>query len=161
MRVADVMTLSVVTVRPSASVREVARILLDHGISAVPVVDEQDRPVRIVSEGDLLRRVETGTETKRSWWLDQLSDPEDRAMRFVKEHGHTAEQVMSRELVTTTEEADLRRPRDPEGGSGRSCERGRHAGPSQRDGVGWAGAALGGGPQRRRRARSLESVTFI
>lgn len=107
MRVADVMTLNIVTVRPSASVREVARILLDHRISAVPVVDEQDRPVGIVSEGDLLRRVETGTETKRSWWLDLLSDPEDRALRFVREHGHTAEQVMSRELITTTEEADL------------------------------------------------------
>lgn len=73
MRVADVMTLSVVTVRPSASVREVVRILLDHGISAVPVVDEQDRPVGIVSEGGLVRRVETGTETKRSWWLDLLA----------------------------------------------------------------------------------------
>jgi CBS domain-containing protein len=88
-------------------VREVARILMDRGISAVPVVDDKGRPLGIVSEGDLVRRTELGTETRRSWWLDLFGDPDERAVRFTKEHGRTAEQVMSRELITTTEDASL------------------------------------------------------
>jgi CBS domain-containing protein len=107
MRVADIMTPAVVTVRPETSVREVARILLDRGISAVPVVDDAGRPLGIVSEGDLVRRFEIGTETRRSWWLNLFDDPEKRASRFAKEHGRTAEQVMSRELIATTEDASL------------------------------------------------------
>jgi CBS domain-containing protein len=107
MRVADIMTSDVVTVRPETNVREVARILLDRGISAVPVVDDDGRPLGIVSEGDLVRRTELGTGTRRSWWLDLFGDPDERAVRFAREHGRTAEQVMSRELITTTEDASL------------------------------------------------------
>ena len=107
MRVADIMTSGVVTVRPDTSVREVAKILLDRSISAVPVVDDEGRPLGIVSEGDLVRRTELGTETRRSWWLDLFGDPDERAIRFTREHGRTAEQVMSREVVTTTEDAGL------------------------------------------------------
>lgn len=107
MRVADIMTTDVITVRPDATVREIARLLLERGISAVPVIDGENRPVGIVSEGDLVRRVETGTETKRSWWLDFFSGADAKPERFAKEHGHRAEQVMSRELVTTTEDASL------------------------------------------------------
>ena len=107
MRVADIMTSGVVTVRPDTSVREVAKILLDRSISAVPVVDDEGRPLGIVSEGDLVRRTELGTGTRRSWWLDLFGDPDERAIRFTREHGRTAEQVMSREVVTTTEDAGL------------------------------------------------------
>jgi CBS domain-containing protein len=107
MRVAEIMTGDVVTVGPKTGVREIARLLLDRGFSAVPVVDETGRPLGIVSEGDLVRRVETGTETRRSWWLGLFGDPDERAGRFAKEHGHTAEQVMTRRLVTTTEDATL------------------------------------------------------
>jgi CBS domain-containing protein len=101
------MTTDVVTVRPETGVREVARILLERGISGFPVVDEEERPLGIISEGDLVRRIETGTETRRSWWLDLFSGGDAQASRFTKEHGHTAEQVMTRTLVTTTEEVGL------------------------------------------------------
>jgi CBS domain-containing protein len=107
MRVADIMTTDVVTVRPETSVREVARILLERRISGVPVVDEEDRPLGIVSEGDLVRRIETGTQTRRSWWLDFFGGGDAQAGRFTKEHGHTAGQVMTRTVVTTTEEVGL------------------------------------------------------
>ena len=107
MRVADIMTTGVITVTPETSVREVARILVERGISAVPVVDDQARPLGIVSEGDLVRRIEIGTETRRSWWLDLIGDPDANAVRFSREHGRTAEQVMSRKLITTREDATL------------------------------------------------------
>jgi CBS-domain-containing membrane protein len=60
----------VITVSADAGVRDVAKILLTNRISAVPVVDEQGKLVGIMSEGDLVRRPEIGSEKRRSWWLD-------------------------------------------------------------------------------------------
>ena len=67
MNAADVMVSAVISVRPNARVEEVAGILLANRISAVPVIDEQDELLGIVSEGDLMRRAEAGTERSRSW----------------------------------------------------------------------------------------------
>jgi CBS domain-containing protein len=58
------MTPEVVTVGPEASVAEIARLMLEHRISAVPVVDTAGRLLGIPSEGDLVRRVETA---KMAW----------------------------------------------------------------------------------------------
>ena len=66
MKARDVMVSPVITVKPSSSVRDVAKIFLDRRISAVPVVDEQGKLVGIVSESDLMHRAEAGTERKRS-----------------------------------------------------------------------------------------------
>ena len=62
MRAMDVMTTGVITADPDMSVQTVAKLLSKRGISGVPVVDTADRLVGIVSEGDVLHRVETGTE---------------------------------------------------------------------------------------------------
>ena len=73
MKARDIMVFPVITAKPSATVREVAETLLKHHISAVPVVDDQGHLVGIVSEGDLLRRAEAGTEQRRSLvaaWTD-------------------------------------------------------------------------------------------
>jgi len=115
MRAADVMTTNVITVAPDTSVQEVAKILSERGISGVPVVDAQDRLVGIVSEGDLLHRVETGTERRvqrrrRSWWLDRIGSDEELARDYVKSHGRTVRDVMTRNVVVvddTTELADI------------------------------------------------------
>ncbi|WP_440641437.1 CBS domain-containing protein [Bradyrhizobium sp. PUT101] len=63
----------VVAVGPSATVRQVAQILLERRISAVPVVDADNKVLGIVSEGDLLHRAESGTERSPSWWLCLLT----------------------------------------------------------------------------------------
>jgi CBS domain-containing protein len=112
------MTTNVVTVSPDTSVQEVAKILSDQGISGVPVVDADNRVLGIVSEGDLLHRIETGTERRperrtgrrRSWWLDTIGRDEELARDYVKSHGRTAGDVMTREVVSvndTTELADI------------------------------------------------------
>ena len=67
MRVGDVMTSDVVTIGPQASVHDIAALLLERNISGVPVVDDQGRLAGLVSEGDLVRRAETGTEHRRPW----------------------------------------------------------------------------------------------
>lgn len=73
MKAADVMVQSVITVGPDATVGDVADLLLKHRISAMPVVDAGGKIVGIVSEGDLLRRAEAGTEHRRSHWLEWVT----------------------------------------------------------------------------------------
>jgi len=107
MQARDVMTTQVVTVSPDASVREVARILLINRISAVPVVDKQGCILGMLSEGDLMRRVEAGTDGSGSWWLSLLAGAEYRAEAFVKSHGLHAKDVMTREVVSVSEGVSL------------------------------------------------------
>ena len=108
MEAKDVMTRDVVTVGPDTPVQEIAATLLDRRISAVPVVDGGNRLLGIVSEGDLMRRAETGTERHASWWLAMLTLPETDARRFVKTHGRFARDVMTRDVVSVPEDCPLR-----------------------------------------------------
>jgi CBS domain-containing protein len=114
MRAMDVMTTNVITVGPDASVQEVAKTLSERGISGVPVVDADNRLVGIVSEGDLLHRVEMGTERRpdrtrrrRSWWLDTIASDEELARDYVKSHGRTAKDVMTPEVISVSDTTEL------------------------------------------------------
>jgi CBS-domain-containing membrane protein len=107
MKARDVMVSPVITVPQSTTVREVATMLFERGISAVPVVDEKDRLVGIVSEGDLLHRAETGTERRRSWWLRALSGDEVLADDYVKSHARKVADIMTRKVITAAPDTDL------------------------------------------------------
>ena len=107
MQVKDVMRSPVVTVSPATTVREIAELLLEKRISAVPVVDEAGQVQGIVSEGDLMRRPETGTERHPSWWLDLFATRAERPVEFIKSHGMLAREVMTRKVVIVDEEASL------------------------------------------------------
>jgi CBS domain-containing protein len=109
------MTTNAITIGPEMSVQAVAQLLSERGISGVPVVDSANRLVGIVSEGDLLHRVETGTERRRerltgrrsSWWLDTIGSPQELASDYLKSHGRTAGGVMTREVITVTDTTEL------------------------------------------------------
>ncbi len=107
MQASDIMTAKVVTVSVDTDVEVIARLLLERRISAVPVVDSSDHILGIVSEGDLIRRPETETERHRSWWLRLLADKTERAEEYVKSHGRRADQVMTRDVVTVTEDSNV------------------------------------------------------
>jgi CBS-domain-containing membrane protein len=81
---ADIMTRNVRTVRPDASVAEIARLLCDHEISAVPVCDSQGQVLGMLSEGDLLRPVGKESAAKRAWWLNLLAEGTDLAPSFLE-----------------------------------------------------------------------------
>jgi CBS domain-containing protein len=100
MKASDIMVSQVITVQPDSNVQEVAELLLKHRISAAPVVDAKGRLVGIVSEGDLLRRAEAGTERERSWWLRLLMGREILAAEFVKEHSRKVADVMTKDVIT-------------------------------------------------------------
>ena len=104
----DVMTRNVLTIGPELPIRSLAEFLIDHRISAVPVVDSAAVPLGVVSEGDLLRRVELGTEKKRAWWVSMLADPDDDARSFVKTHGLVAADVMTRGVIAVSPDVELR-----------------------------------------------------
>lgn len=78
MKARDVMVSPVITVSPDTSVGEVAKLLLEHRFSAVPMVDPQGKLVGIISEGDLMHRAEAGTERQRSWWLRGFAGADTR-----------------------------------------------------------------------------------
>jgi CBS domain-containing protein len=101
------MTAPVITIGPDTPVRDVAELLLARGISAVPVVDAERRLLGIVSEGDLMRRPETGTQRKRSWWLALFAGGDADARAYVKSHGQRAEQIMTRDVATVEETTEL------------------------------------------------------
>ena len=110
MHAADVMTRNVITVDSSATVQDVAGLLSERGISGAPVVDDSGQLVGIISEGDLLRRTEIGTtnppgSVRRSWWLEDVATA--RARDYVKSHGRTIRDIMTRDVVTVTDDTDL------------------------------------------------------
>jgi CBS domain-containing protein len=107
MQAAEVMETHVVSVRPDTPVSDVARTLLSHKISAVPVIGKDGNLAGIVSEGDLIRRVETGTERHRSWWLRQLTTNEKLALDYVKSHARHAGEIMTHPVVTASESTTL------------------------------------------------------
>lgn len=106
MKAKDVMTHHVVKVDEDTSVVEVARTLLKWRISAVPVVDANDRLVGIVSEGDLMRRPESDTD-EPSPWLAALAAPEVQAAEYAKTHGRCAGDVMTKTVVTVDEDTSV------------------------------------------------------
>jgi CBS domain-containing protein len=107
MLVRDVMVAPVITVTPSTAVKAVAKLFLEKRISAAPVVESDQRLVGIVSEGDLLHRVEAGTERHHSWWLKGLIGDDALAAEYVKSHGLKVSDVMTRRVVTAAPETPL------------------------------------------------------
>ncbi|SEM03917.1 CBS domain-containing protein [Halomonas daqiaonensis] len=108
MQAADVMTTNVITVTADSEVSEIASLLMEHGISAVPVIDADDKVLGIVSEGDLMRRVENDADEHKSWWL-KLFGGGSNAVDYVKSHGRKANEIMTSNPLTITEDEPLHR----------------------------------------------------
>ena len=107
MKASDVMVREVITTHPQASVSEVAKLLVDYDLSAVPVVDDEERVVGVISEADLLRREELGSEKIRPWWLEAITPAAALAKEFAQSHGKRVEEVMSSQVISATEDASL------------------------------------------------------
>jgi CBS domain-containing protein len=103
MKVSDIMTRRVVSVAPDATIAEAVGLMLKHHISGLPVIDAHGRLAGIVTEGDFLRRPETGTAHRRSRWLDAVFGPAEGTKRYVHSHGTKVGDVMTRQVVTVDE----------------------------------------------------------
>lgn len=107
MQAHQIMSRRVVTIRPEAPIAEAIKLMLAHHISGLPVVDSERNLIGILCESDFLRRSEIGTEHQHNRLLTILLGADQIASEFVKEHGRTVEQVMTRQPVTTIERAPL------------------------------------------------------
>jgi CBS domain-containing protein len=106
MKVSEVMTRNVLTVGRETSVANAIRLMLDNNISGLPVLDN-GKVVGIVTEGDLLRRAETGTERHRPRWLEILMGPGRMAGEYVRTHGRKVEEIMTTAVVRVAGETPL------------------------------------------------------
>jgi CBS domain-containing protein len=90
----------VTTIAPDATVAEAARAMLEHDISGLPVVDAKGKVLGMVTEGDLLRRVETGTERRRPRWLEFFLGTGRLAGEYAHAHGRKVDEVMTTKVVS-------------------------------------------------------------
>ncbi|HTW53816.1 MAG TPA: CBS domain-containing protein [Stellaceae bacterium] len=107
MNAADVMTLDPLSVTPHTALVEAARLMLQHRISGLPVTDAKGAVVGVLTEGDLLRRVETGTERHRTDWLAFLMGPGRLAGEYVDAHARKVGEVMTHDVVVVGASTDL------------------------------------------------------
>ena len=107
MEAQDVMTQFVISVGPDDLISKAVRVMLQHEISGVPVLDVEKRLVGMITEGDLLRRAETGTTRKRPRWLEFFVGPGKLADEYVHSHGRKVSEVMTHDPISVTEETPL------------------------------------------------------
>ena len=102
---AAIMTTKVVTATPETSVAEIASLLLEHKISAVPVIDGEQGVVGIVSEGDLLGR--PPADSPRGWWLRLFNESAACLEEIATAHHLKARDVMTSPAVTVGEQTPI------------------------------------------------------
>jgi CBS domain-containing protein len=107
MIVSDVMTRKVLSVAPDDTVEEAAMLMLRYGISGLFVVDAKGALAGVVTEGDLLRRDEIGTERHRPWWLRVLVSPGRQALDFTRAHGRKVSDIMTAEVICVATDTSL------------------------------------------------------
>src|SRR5262245_32750396 len=108
MQAQDVMVRGVISVGPDMPVRAAANSMVSNRVSALLVIDISAKLVGIVSEGDLIRRIETGTERQGANWLEVFTSSDALAREFVKSHAKRVADVMTREVITAAPETPLR-----------------------------------------------------
>ncbi|WP_297488884.1 CBS domain-containing protein [Acidocella sp.] len=107
MKTAELMNRNSLSVLPATLVTDAARIMLAHRVSGLPVLDEQGRLVGIVTEGDLIRRAEIGTDGAQAGWLKSLLMPSAVAAEYVHTHARHVSGVMTHNPVFVTPETGL------------------------------------------------------
>jgi len=107
MIVSDVMTHNCITISPEARVEEAVNLMLSRNISGLFVVDKAGDLVGVVTEGDLLRRDELGTQRNRSWWLRLLASPAKQAADFTRANGRHVRDVMTQDVLSVARDAPL------------------------------------------------------
>lgn len=107
MKAGDVMTRDVISVEPDSPILHAIRLMLAKRVSGLPVVSK-GALVGIVTEGDFLRRAETGTERQRPRWLEFLLGPGRLSDEYAHSHGRKVQEVMTTDVHTIAEDTALR-----------------------------------------------------
>lgn len=113
MPLANIMTRDVVCVRPEITVDEISALLVRHGISGMPVVDAEGRPIGMVSRADVLRaaqeRGDTGESERLTLRRDEVPPLDmDQGFHVVEPVKTTARDIMTPVVVQMHESASIR-----------------------------------------------------
>ena len=106
MKVADIMTRGVISLAPEDTLRKAAELMLRYDMSGFPVLD-RGKLVGMITQGDFMRRVETGTDRPRPRWIEFFADPGLLAAEYAHTHARTVGEMMTRNVVTVGEDASL------------------------------------------------------
>lgn len=109
MNVREVMSPGACTVRATDNIDVAIRLMLGGHYSGLPVTNEDGDLVGILTEGDLLRRAELGTQRWHPEWLNFLLGPGRLAKEYSRSHAQKVGDVMSTEVVTVEESTSLPR----------------------------------------------------
>lgn len=104
---ADIMSRSVVAISPDAPLVQALRLMIDHHVSGLPVIDMEGQAVGILTEGDLMRRAETGTEGQAPGWFASFFTPGRLAGQYVHTHGRRVSEIMTQPATVVEENAAL------------------------------------------------------
>lgn len=107
MKAKDAMVRNVITVKADDDVGHAIKLLTEHDISALPVLDDDGKVIGIISEADLIRREEIATEKHRHWWLEAVTPASTLAEEFAKSHGSRVGEIMSTQVVSANEDTPL------------------------------------------------------
>lgn len=107
MKAKHVMVSPVKTGKPDMTVREVAKVLSENRISAIPITDDAGKVIGIISEGDLIRRAEIGTQKQRSWWLSLFTTNVQLAEEYSRSHGLKVKDLMTNDVISVAPDAPL------------------------------------------------------
>jgi CBS domain-containing protein len=107
MKAKDIMTTSVISVPLEGKIEDAVRLMLEHHVSALPVVDAKGDLKGLISEGDLIRRIRETDGPRRSWWLDLLGGTREAAQDFVRLQSHRVYDVMTRNIISVEEDTNV------------------------------------------------------
>ncbi|HWW19364.1 MAG TPA: CBS domain-containing protein [Steroidobacteraceae bacterium] len=108
MRASNIMTRNVISVTPETTLKEAVTRMLEYGLSGLPVVSA-GALVGMITEGDLLRRSELGTEPHLSQWQQLVGGTQRQAINYVRTHGLRVGEVMSTQPIFVDPDASLRK----------------------------------------------------
>lgn len=98
----DLMTENPISLRHDAAVREAVALMTDRGITAAPVIDDNGRPIGVLSITDIL------VHDRESAWHLKTDDP--TAMGDLRRHGHSLPADFGIEVVDPATVEDLMTP---------------------------------------------------
>ena len=110
MKVIDIMTKEVVTVKENDTVEVAAKILIDKNLSGLPVVDENNRIKGIITEGDLIRRIAKISGPSSIEILGGVLPLESKKKfidRVNTHMGYLVKDMMTKDVITTTEDVNI------------------------------------------------------
>lgn len=107
MKARDIMQRQPITATPEMAIEDAVHLMIVHRISGLPVVDPAGAVVGILSESDLLRRMELGTEERLPGWRTWLAGQGRAAREYVRSHARRVGEVMTAPVISVTPQSDL------------------------------------------------------